>query len=141
MKQLVGKQVEFVVEGIGRFQAKLVADRRDMVLIKGEKDRFARRIIKSKIVAFMPLEETDDDINLLVLRCENPTNNCPGVQYVKEGDGFAQKDFQTFMQGCPMHCDSCRTGSMGEIRSMKGKELKRLLAGTLFGEYPEDTGE
>lgn len=137
MKQYIGTQMEFVVEGIGQFRAKVVADRRDMVLVKGEKDQFARRIIKSKIISFMPLEKTDDDANLLVLKCDNPTINCPGVQYVKEGEGFSQKDFKTFMSGCPRRCDSCRTGSLGEFRSLEGKTLKRILAGTLFGDYPE----
>ena len=81
MKKYIGKRVEFFVEGLGLFRAKVVGDLRDMVLVKGEKDEFARRVIKSKICAFMPLEPVDDDeVSLLVLMCENPTIRCPGVQ-------------------------------------------------------------
>jgi len=137
MKDYIGTQMEFVVEDMGQFRAKLVADRRDMILVKGEKDSFARRIIKSKIISFMPLEKTDNDVNLLVLKCDNPTNRCPGIQYVMEGEGFSQKDFNVFMGACPMRCETCRTGSMGELRSIEGGELKKLIAGTLLGDYPE----
>lgn len=137
MKEFVGKQVEFVVEGVGRFKATVVADRPNMVHVKGESDEFARRIPKSKVCSFMPLEPTDSDVNLLVLACENPTIGCPGVQFVKEGRGFSQNDFKTFMRPCRSACETCRTGSLGELRSVDGAVLREMMAGTMFGDYPE----
>ena len=141
MKQFVGKEVEFVVQEMGQFKAKVVGDRRDMVLVRGSKDPFPRRIIKSKIISFMPLEENDDDVNLLVLKCSNPTIKCPGVQYIKEGDGFSQKDFKAFMAPCPRCCETCRTGSEGELRTVSGSTLQDMLAGTMYGDYPEEEQE
>jgi hypothetical protein len=85
----------------------------------------------------MPLEPIDDDTNLLVLGCENPTINCPGVKYIKEGVGFSQNDFKAFMSPCPAKCDSCRCGSQGELRSVPGAVLSEMMAGTMYGDYPE----
>lgn len=137
MKDFVGKQVEFFVEGVGRFKATVVADRPNMVHVKGENDRFARRIPKSKICSFMPLEPVGSDVNLLVLSCENPTIGCPGVRFVKEGEGFSRNDFNVFMQPCPHRCETCRTGSLGELRSVDGESLREMMDGTMFGDYPE----
>ena len=139
MKNLVGKEVEFIVREMGQFKAKVVADRPNMVLVKGAKDTRARRIIKSHIVSFMPLEDNDDDVNLLVLHCENPTIKCPGVKYIKDSQGFSQKDFKVFMSGCPSICETCRTGSLGELRSVEGAKLREMVGGTMFGDYPENT--
>lgn len=141
MKEFVGKKVEFLMEGIGPFQATVVGDRKDMVMVKGDKDKFARRLIKSKIVSFMPLEETEDDTNLLVLSCENPSIRCPGVKFVKEGEGFSQGDFKMFMGPCPGLCETCRTASLGEMRGVGGEVLKEMMAGTMFGDYPEEKRE
>ena len=137
MKEFVGKMVEFVVQEIGAFKAQVVGDRRDVVLVKGQNDKFPRRIIKSKVVSFMPLEPVDDDVNLLVLGCQNPTINCPGVKFIKEGEGFAQNDLKVFMEPCPARCESCRAGSLGELRCVDGETLSEMMSGTMFGDYPE----
>ena len=137
MKQFVGKKVEFIVESIGAFSATVVSDRKDMVLVKGDKDKHARRIVKSKIISFMPLEDVADDVNLLVLSCENPTIGCPGVQYIKEGEGFNKKDFMKFMVPCPARCQTCRPQSLGELRTLPGDVVRDMMSGTLYGDYPE----
>lgn len=138
MKQFVGKQLKFVVQEMGAFKAKVISDRKDMILVQGDNDEFPWRIIKNKIVAFTPLEKVDDDINLIVLGCENSTIRCPGVKYIKEGTGFSQQDFNRFMVQCPKQCDTCRKGSHGELRTIEGSQLRDMLAGTLIGEYPEE---
>jgi len=138
MKKFVGKKVEFVVFGFPMpFTAKVVSDQKDMVLVKGEADEFPRRLVKKHIVSFMPMEAVDgDDVNLLLLYCENPTIGCPGVKFVKDGVGFNQNDFKTFMAPCESRCDTCRTGSRGELRSVEGTCLRDTMSGMLFGDYP-----
>ena len=138
MKQFVGKQMEFIVElPMGAFRAMMVGDRREMILVKGEKDEFPRRILKSKIISYKPLEQVDEDVDLLVLGCENPTIKCPGVKYVKDGAGFGPADFKAFMNPCPRQCSTCRTGSLGELRTVTGDVLKDMMTGTMYGDYPE----
>lgn len=138
MKQFVGKNMQFFVVGMGHFSAKVVGDRRDMILVRGGDDEFPRRIIKKHIVSFMPMEAVDEDVNLLILTCENPTNKCPGVKYVKEGEGFSSNDFNSFMSHCPRRCDTCRTGSLGEMRTVSGEVLCDMMSGTVYGDYPEE---
>jgi hypothetical protein len=138
MKEFIGKKVEFVVDGFpAPFHATVVGDNKQFVLVKGEGDEFSRRLVKSKIVSFMPLEKVGADVNLLVLACENPTIGCPGVQFIKEGEGFSQNDFRVFMSPCPSLCKSCRKGSLGELRSLDGYRLGDMFSGTMFGDYPE----
>jgi hypothetical protein len=139
MKEFIGKKVEFWLEGIGSFQARVVNDDKSFVYIKGEKDEFARRIVKSKIVSFMPLEQTNNDVNLQVLHCINPSIGCAGVQYVKEGNSFTQKDLAIFMSGCPARCGTCRTGTLGDLRTVDGGKLSEMMNGMMFGDYPEVT--
>jgi hypothetical protein len=139
MIEFIGKKVEFILDGLPTpFHATVVGDNKQFVLVKGEKDEFARRIVKSKIVSFMPLEKTHSDVNLLVLACENPTIGCDGVQFVKEGKGFNQNDFNAFMSPCPALCNSCRKGSLGELKTIDGGRLADMFSGTMFGDYPED---
>ena len=139
MKKFVGKKVEFVVIGFpAPFTAKVVSDEKDVVLVKGESDEFPRRLIKRHIVSFMPMEEVGgDDVNLLMLYCENPSIGCPGVKFIKDGVGFSQNDFKTFMGPCESRCGTCRTGSRGELRSVDGECLRETMTGMLFGDYPE----
>ena len=140
MKRFIGKKVEFVVQGFPMpFSATVVKDLRDKVLIRGEGDKFVRRIIKSHITSYMPLEKVDEeDVNMLILSCENPTIGCHGVQFVKEGEGFNQRDFDSFMAPCKSKCETCRAGSRRELRSADGTLLRDMLTGTMFGEYPEE---
>lgn len=141
MKEFVGKKVQFIAEVIGPITGIVVRDRKDMVFVQGDKDKFPTRLIKSKIVAFKPLEAVGDDINLLVLACQNPTIGCPGVKFVKEGDGFSQNDFKAFMGPCPARCSTCRTESFGEMRGIGGDVLADMMSGTMFGDYPEEKRE
>ena len=83
MKQYIGKKVQFVVDGMGMFKAKVVGDQKQIVVVQGDNDEYPWRLIKNKISAYKPLEKTEDDANLLVLMCENPTIRCPGVKFVK----------------------------------------------------------
>lgn len=137
MKEFIGKKVEFIMEGMPPFSATVVGDNKSMVMVRGESDKFSRRIVKSKIISFMPLEKVDADVNLLVLACENPTIGCVGVQFVKEGEGFSQNDFKKFMAPCPAVCKTCRKGSLGELKSLHGQQLGEMFRGTMFGDYPE----
>ena len=143
MKKYIGKMVEFVVDGFPMpFRAKVVGDLKDRVLVLGEKDKFPRHIVKSKVCSFMPLEAVpDDSVNLLVLYCENSSIKCDGVQCVKEGEGFNQSDFAMFMSPCPARRGTCHCGSKGELRGVDGKLLTKMFAGTMFGDYPEKESE
>ena len=138
MKKYIGKKVEFVVEGFpGPFTATVVGETQSTIEVHGEDD-LSRFIIKSKVSSYKPLEGVqDDNVNLLVLFCENPSIKCPGVQCVKAGDGFNKADLDAFMLPCPSRCTSCRTGSKGELRTVNGDFLKTMLNGTMFGDYPE----
>jgi len=45
------------------------------------------------------------------------------------------------MGPCPCRCKTCRAGSLGEIRSMEGADLAKMVASTMFGDYPENKDE
>ena len=77
------------------------------------------------------------DVPFLMLFCDNEKAGCPGVQFVKEGNGFAQKDFDMFTGDCPCKTEQCRMGSKGELRSVSGEFLRKVFAGMLYGDYPE----
>ena len=62
---------------------------------------------------------------------------CPGVQYVKEGSGFSHTDIEVFVGPCPCRAEDCIMGTKGELRSVSGKFLRGMIAGTMFGEYPK----
>ena len=136
MRDLVGQTVTFMLEGGIPMKGLVVRDMKDRVLVKGEEGRIAR-IIKAKMLAFEPEEEPGEWVNLLVLACQNPKIKCPGVQYVQEGEGFKQRDFEVFMGQCPRKCESCKVGSKGELRSVEGPFLRQMLAGVICGEYPK----
>jgi hypothetical protein len=136
MRDLVGKTVRFILEGQeGAFSGEVLKDAKDRVFVKSETG--ITRLIKSKVCGFEPAEEPGEWVNLLVLACQNTTIGCPGVQYVQEGDGFKQTDFDVFMGQCPRKCDSCKRGSKGELRSVDGPFLRQMLAGVICGEYPK----
>lgn len=138
MKSLVGKEITVYAEGMGLVKGKLLMDKKDMIILGGgDKMPGGVAIIKSKIVGFSP-PEIDSNINLLVLACTNPTIGCPGVKYVKNGKGFSQNDFNAFMNPCPVRCDTCRSGSLGEIRSLEPEVMAEMVEGTLYGDYPEE---
>ena len=141
-KELTGQSVQFIVQGVKPFTAKVMSDHKDFIIVKGEGESKARRLIKNKIVLYTPEEEGDTEASdLYLLYCENPSINCPGVQYIKSGKGYRQVDFDTFMNPCPLRQSSCRQGSHGDIRCISTKKLSEVLHGTLFGDYPESNDQ
>jgi RNase P/RNase MRP subunit p29 len=101
MKELVGLEIKVVVDGVGQVAGTLVADQRDIILVKG-KDGKVARIPKSHIAMFVPEKEPKGaSIGLHVLYCENIQMPCQGVQYIKAGEGFTRTDFDKFMGACP----------------------------------------
>jgi hypothetical protein len=140
---MVGRRVEMLVSGFpGPFTAKVVRDCRDRVFVKGEGDDRIRRIIKNHIISFVPIdgEPEGDDESLLVLACQNHGIGCDGVKFVKRGPGFAMSDMELFMGGCPMRCETCRCGSLGDLKSISNDRLTTMLGGLLLGEYPKEEG-
>ncbi len=139
MKEFIGKKVEFVLDGFDKpFVAKVVEDSPVLVLVQGTNDTRPRRIVKSKIVMFMPMEDVEtDSVSLQVLACQNVKLHCPGVKFVQEGAGVKRADFDKFMGPCPKRTPECKCGTMGELRSMPGSKLRDMVAGTVFGDYPE----
>ncbi len=67
--------------------------------------------------------------------------NVSGVQLIKDGEGFTQNDCKAFMGPCKSRCKTCRTGSKGELRTVDGEFLTTMLAGMMFGDYPEEAAE
>lgn len=139
MKEFVGKKVRFLIEGAGSLEATVVSDSKNIVFVRIGDDEHVTRIVKNKISLFKPLDLEDEKVpTLLMLFCENPTINCPGVKFIKKGDGFSQSDFDTFMGPCKSRCESCRRGSHGDIRCVDGKIMTNIFSGCLFGKYPEE---
>jgi hypothetical protein len=137
MREFIGHKVKVAVEVIGVVEGTLVDDRPSMILIKGGDEKITR-VLKAKICSFMPIDfEPFKYIPFLVLFCDNKKTSCPGVQYIKEGDGFTKNDVETFVGPCPCRNEDCVMGSKGELRSVSGEFLKTVVSGTMFGEYPE----
>lgn len=137
MREFIGHSVKVAVEQLGVVEGTLVDDRQSMILVKG-KDGKITRIIKAKICGFLPTDfEPFEYVAFHVLFCENKRMPCPGVQYVKEGEGFSRSDVEFFVGPCPCRCEDCTTGTKGELRSVSGKFLKGMIGGTMFGEYPK----
>jgi hypothetical protein len=135
MRKFVGVEVAFILDGIGMVKGTVVQDLRDRVLVRG-KDGKVIRLIKTKIIAFTPEREPKDVPPLQILSCDNASRGCRGVRYVKPGDGFRPSDCDGFMKACPCRSDSCRRGSLGELRCVDPEELSEMLGGTLYGDYP-----
>lgn len=137
MREFIGHVVKVAAEVIGVVEGTVVDDRPSMILIKG-KDGKITRVLKSKMCSFQPVDfEPYKYVPFLVLFCENKKMPCPGVQYIKEGDGFTRTDVETFVGPCPCRCEDCLMGSKGEFRSVSGEFLKAVVGGTMFGEYPK----
>jgi len=119
LKRLIGKKVQFLIEGVGkRFDATVIADYPDRVAVRDEEDRVVF-IIKSKIALFRPLEpfSLDSEDSVCVLFCRDPSRGCNGVKYMHKGGTAKNSDFDLFMSPCPMKAESCKRGSHGDIRS------------------------
>jgi hypothetical protein len=132
--------MKFVVEGFPAPVAGIMTNEdTTFVYLKGEKDTW--RLPKGKICGFAPMDfEPLDYLPFHILYCENKNMDCPGVQFIKEGAGFSQKDLEIFMGPCSCKTNECLRGSRGEVRSVSGAFLKKMLNGMLFGEYPEKKG-
>jgi hypothetical protein len=140
MREFIGHKIKVATRAIGIVEGLLVDDRSSMILVKGS-DRKITRIMKSDIGSFMPMDfEPFEYVPFHVLFCENKRMPCPGVQYIKEGDGFSKSDVEDFVGPCPCRSEECVMGTKGELRSVSGKFLKGMLAGTMFGEYPKKEG-
>lgn len=136
MRAFIGHTIKVAVEVFGIVEGVLVDDRNNMILLRG-KDGKITRVIKAGIRGFVPVDfEPVDYKPFLVLFCENKKSGCPGVQYIKEGEGFGVADIETFVGPCQHKCDECTRGSRGELRSINGALLSSMLSGAMFGEYP-----
>jgi len=136
VREYIGHRLKCIVQGFpAPFTGLLVKEDANFLYLKGEKEVW--RIPKGKLCGFTPIDaEPLDYVPFHVLYCENKTTNCQGVQYVKEGTGFAQKDVNVFMEPCPCKCETCRQGTRGELKTVSGKVLKKMFSGMLFGDYP-----
>lgn len=142
MRQYVGHRMKFVVEGLGAATGVLVNEDTQMVHLKSESKDEVWHLPLGKISGFTCLDgEPDEYVPLLILSCDCKNIGCAGVQYVKAGAGFSQKDLATFTEDCPCKTIECRVGSKGELRGVSSSLLKKMLNGMLFGEYPEKKKE
>jgi len=137
MREFIGHSVKVATRAMGVVEGTLVDDRQSMILVQG-KDKTITRILKQDIGAFLPTDfEPYEYVPFHVLYCENERMKCPGVQYIKEGEGFSRGDVEVFVGPCPGRCEDCKMGTKGELRSVSGKFLRQMIAGTMFGEYPK----
>ena len=141
MREFIGHTIKVATKSLGVIEGTLVDDRKEMILVQG-KDQKITRIIKNDIGAFLPTDfEPFEYVPFLVLYCENKKMPCPGVQFIKEGEGFSHADVESFVEPCPCRCEDCIMGSKGEIRSVSGKFLRGVIGNTMFGEYPKNRGQ
>jgi hypothetical protein len=138
MREFIGHVLKVVATGFpGPVEGVMVDDRPNLIMLMG-KDKKVTRIVKSHICGFAPMdEEPKEYVPFTVLACQDEKAKCPGVQYVVEGAGFKKSDFEVFMGACPCRSEDCRFGSKGELRSVDGPFLRGMLAGAMFGAYPE----
>jgi len=144
MRQYVGHKMIFLVEGFGGkpVSGVMVNEDANTVYIKSEAKEQIWRIPKNKICGFTVTDKEPDEFQpILVLACDCKNIGCPGVQYVKPGPGFSQKDLETFTAQCPCKNLDCRVGSKGEIRGISTEFLRQMLGGMLFGDYPKPKKE
>lgn len=137
MREFIGHTIKVAVESLGFVEGTMVEDKPTMILVKG-KDGKITRIIKAHICGFHSTDfEPYEYVPFHVLYCENKRMKCPGVQYVKEGEGFNRNDVEVFVGPCPCRSDDCTMGTKGELRSVSGKFLREMIGGTMFGDYPK----
>jgi hypothetical protein len=142
MRQYVGHKMKFVVEGFpSPFTGTMVNEDTQLVYLKSEKDEIWH-LPKGKICGFVCLDgEPEGFLPFLVLSCDCKNIGCLGVQYIKAGPGFNQKDLEAFTDSCPCKNPECRIGSKGELRGVSSSLLKKMFNGMLFGDYPEKKKE
>ena len=137
MREFIGHRVKFAVEQMGMVEGTVVDEKPSMLLVQGSDGKITR-VVKAHICGFLPLDfEPFEYVPFHVLFCENRKMSCPGVQYVKEGEGFSRQDIEVFAGPCPCRNEGCTVGTKGELRSVSGKFMHQMLHGTMFGEYPK----
>jgi hypothetical protein len=138
MRQFIGHTLKVLADNFpSPVEGIMVEDRTDRILLKG-KDGKVTRIIKSHISGFTPMDfEPFEFVPFHVMFCANEKIGCPGVQFIKEGPGVAASEYEQFMGPCPCHSDTCKFGMKGELRTVNGEVLRQMLAGTMYGDYPE----
>ena len=137
MRTFIGHKISVGTKTLGVVKGLMVNELKDRIFIQGD-DKRITRIFKSDIGAYVPLDyEPFDYVPFHVLFCQNKRMECPGVQYISAGEGFTHKDIELFVSPCPCRAEDCKMGTKGELRSVSGKFLKAMLAGTMFGNYPE----
>jgi len=141
MREFIGHKLKVGTKTFGLVEGLLTDESPEMILLKGS-DGLISRIMKHDIGGFMPIDfEPKPYIPFHVLFCKNARTCCPGVQYVKEGEGFSRNDIDMFVNPCPCRSDDCSVGTKGELRSVSGSVLQEMLSGTMFGEYPENPAD
>ena len=138
MREFIGQKITVVVEGFPSPVNGIMANEdTNFVYLKSETKGNIWRIPKPKLCGFTPVDgEPAPYVPFVFLFCDNEGEGCAGVQFLKEGNGFTQKDFDTFTGGCTCKSEKCRMGSKGELRSVSGEFLRKVFAGMLFGDYP-----
>lgn len=137
MRAFIGHKMKIATRALGLVEGVMVDDRPTMILVRGNDNKITR-IIKADIGSFVPIDfEPFNYLPFLVLFCENKKARCPGIQCIKDGEGFSQSDINAFMSPCPCKSEDCTMGTKGELRTVDSEFLRNMLAGTLFGEYPK----
>jgi len=138
MREFVGHVLKVLADNFpGPVEGVVVDDKPNMILLKG-KDGKVTRVVKSHISGFTPMDfEPFDFVPFHVLYCENDKEKCPGIQFIKEGAGVSLSECEQFMAPCPCRSKACKFGTKGELRSVSGKFLRKMVAGTVYGDYPE----
>jgi len=141
MREFIGHVLKVIADNFpGPVEGVMVDDRPSMILLKG-KDGKITRIVKSHISGFQPMDfEPFKYVPLHIVYCANARQGCPGVQYIKEGAGVSVGDFELIMSPCPNRDEHCKCGTMGELRTANGELLRKMLAGTIYGDYPAKKG-
>jgi hypothetical protein len=140
MKEYIGKEVTFIIDGVPRpFTGTVLSQSDVLVTVKSKSDLPGRvfHIPKRKIAMFSPVDGESEYIPFQVLYCNNKSIGCDGVQFIKAGEGITANDFNAFMGDCPLKCDTCKQGKKKELRSVDSGYLNEMLNGTIFGDYPE----
>jgi hypothetical protein len=142
MREFIGHIIKVIANGFpSPIEGVMVEDRPNMILLKG-KDGKITRIVKSHIAGFQPVDfEPFEYVPFHVMYCSNEKEGCPGIQYIKEGAGVSLSEFETVLAPCPNRNKTCKLGTMGELRSVSGKFLRKMLAGTMYGDYPAKKGD
>lgn len=136
MKDYIGIRCKFIVGGV-KIEGLVTADEPTRVHVKVDDKAPPIRIIKGKVDFFQPEREPESPITLQLVYCRNPAIKCAGVQYVTEGETQTRAMFEAFMKPCPAKRSDCKCGTRGDIRTVSSAQLKAVLDGMMFGDYPE----